>query len=101
MMGRADDVRSSDKGDVVAVVLQTVRGIQLQTGRSTLHGFLIATALRGAESALSELQSRRRERARRPGEIAHVEPLQAGRAFHEMIGFIFGSGICVGPGLRH
>jgi hypothetical protein len=35
------------------------------------------------------------------GEIAQVEPLQAGRAFHEMIGLIFGDAICVGPGLRH
>jgi hypothetical protein len=35
------------------------------------------------------------------GEIAHIEPLRAGRAPYEVIGFIFGDAICVDPRLCH
>jgi hypothetical protein len=63
--------------------------------------FLIARALRGAVPAVPDFNLTVVDVLDDLGKIAHVEPSRAGRALHEVIGLVFGDGICVGPGLRH
>jgi hypothetical protein len=90
-----------DKGDVarVAAVLQATPDSRIQCRLVGPHCTLLQLPLAawgrhfqnfnlGVVNMLDDLD-----------EIAHIEPLRAGRALHEVIGLIFGEAICVDPRL--